>query len=90
MTNVEAEPNTLGSRTPGLLKQQVTAPVRFTDMVERMVGLGVERFLEVGPGSVLSGLIARISRPSRRASLSLASDVDAAVKFIGGDAAGAA
>ncbi|MEZ4218845.1 MAG: ACP S-malonyltransferase [Myxococcota bacterium] len=82
VTNVEAEPNREGDRIAGLLREQVTAPVRFTEMVERLRALGVERYLEVGPGSVLSGLIARIDRRARRAGISSLADLDAAVAFV--------
>ena len=70
VTNVEAKPNDQAARVPGLLRQQVTAPVRFKDMIVRMKSLGVDGFLEVGPGRVLSGLIARIERRARRANFS--------------------
>lgn len=70
VTNVEAEPNADPGRMAALLRAQVTAPVRFTEMVLRMRALGVDRFLEVGPGRVLSGLIARIERRAARANFS--------------------
>jgi [acyl-carrier-protein] S-malonyltransferase len=44
------------------LEQQVSAPVRWTDSVRKMLEAGVDHFLEVGPGRVLSGLVKRISR----------------------------
>ena len=71
VTNVEAEPNGDAAQIPELLERQVTAPVRFTEMVEKLAELGVDRFLEVGPGRVLTGLVARIqhgvvARASRR------------------------
>jgi [acyl-carrier-protein] S-malonyltransferase len=59
----------------GLLRAHVTAPVRFTEMVVRMRALGVDRFLEVGPGRVLSGLIARIERRAARANFSELSEL---------------
>lgn len=76
MTNVEAEPNSQGARIPELLRQQVTAPVRFADMIARMKEFGVDGFLEVGPGRVLSGLIARIERRARRANFSSLEDLE--------------
>jgi [acyl-carrier-protein] S-malonyltransferase len=76
VTNVEAEPNVAGSRVAGLLERQVTAPVRFTEMVEKLASLGVDRFLEVGPGRVLTGLVARIARRSMRASFGGLGDLD--------------
>ncbi len=84
VTNVEAEPNHEATRIPALLEQQVTAPVRFTEMMEKLGAIGVTRFLEVGPGRVLSGLLARIQRRSKRANLALSDDLGAAREFISG------
>ncbi|MBY0399216.1 ACP S-malonyltransferase [Myxococcota bacterium] len=78
VTNVEAEPNADPARMAELLRAQVTAPVRFTEMVLRMRALGVDRFLEVGPGRVLSGLIARIERRASRANFSEQSELEEA------------
>jgi [acyl-carrier-protein] S-malonyltransferase len=82
VSNVEAEPNTDGTRIPDLLRRQVTAPVRFTDMIARMQQLGVDQFLEVGPGRVLSGLVARIERRARRANFSSLAELDEVRQFI--------
>lgn len=87
ITNVEAEANSDGGRTAELLRAQVTAPVRFTEMVQQMKTLGVEQFLEIGPGRVLSGLIARIDRRSKRAGLSTLEDLEAAKNFVDGEPA---
>ncbi|WP_251712521.1 ACP S-malonyltransferase [Lactococcus ileimucosae] len=45
-----------------LLTRQVMEPVRFYESVETMKALGVERFIEVGPGKVLSGFIKKIDK----------------------------
>ena len=47
---------------PRLLVEQLTAPVRFTQSVAFLRDLGVDTFIEIGPGSVLSGLVRRIDR----------------------------
>jgi [acyl-carrier-protein] S-malonyltransferase len=60
VTNVEAEPNVDGSRIRDLLVRQVTSPVRWTESVTFMIGQGVTRFVEFGPGNVLAGLITKI------------------------------
>jgi [acyl-carrier-protein] S-malonyltransferase len=49
-------------RMAGLLVQQVTAPVKFTQAARGLVKEGVKTFVEVGPGNVLSGLVKRIDR----------------------------
>jgi len=70
VSNVDAQPNRAGERVARLLEAQVTAPVRFNDCVQRLGELGVRRVLEVGPGRVLSGLVARIDRKLQRAAVS--------------------
>ena len=85
VTNVEALLNDSGARVPALLERQVTAPVRFTEMIEKLTQLGVDRFLEVGPGRVLSGLVARIQRRSSRASFGSLSDLEDVRAFLAGD-----
>jgi [acyl-carrier-protein] S-malonyltransferase len=62
VTNVEAEPNADPGRVKELLVKQVCAPVRWDESVQRMVALGVESFVEIGPGKVLSGLVKRIAK----------------------------
>ncbi len=62
VSNVEAEPNSDSSRVRELLVKQVTAPVRWEESVALMAGAGVERFVEIGPGKVLCGLIKRIAK----------------------------
>lgn len=82
VTNVEATPNTDASRVAALLEAQVTAPVRFAEMVEKLVELGVTRVLEVGTGRVLNGLVARTARRLQRACLSTFGDMADAVSFV--------
>lgn len=48
------------------LARQLTSPVRWTESVRWMVERGVDRFVEVGPGAVLTGLIRRIDRSVER------------------------
>jgi [acyl-carrier-protein] S-malonyltransferase len=57
IANVTAEPVTSASEIRALLKRQVVAPVLWEDTVNRLVGLGVDTFVEIGSGSVLTGLI---------------------------------
>ena len=49
-------------RIGALLVEQLTAPVKFTQSVGALVREGVQTFIEVGPGTVLSGLVKRIDR----------------------------
>jgi len=61
VTNVEAEINTSKDRVKELLVHQVSSPVRWEESMQKMVGGGIERVLEIGPGKVLSGLMKRIN-----------------------------
>ncbi len=81
VTNVEAEPNRDAMRIPELLRRQVTAPVCFTASVERMAALGVTRVLEIGPGNILCGLVARTERGIARANLAKLDDLPRARSF---------
>jgi [acyl-carrier-protein] S-malonyltransferase len=75
VTNVEAAPNPDPGRIPELLRAQVTAPVRFTEMVRRLVADGVTSVLEVGPGRVMTGLVARIEARVERMALATADEI---------------
>jgi [acyl-carrier-protein] S-malonyltransferase len=52
-------------RLGSLLVDQLTAPVRFTQAAGELMRDGVTTFVEIGPGSVLSGLVKRIDRGAR-------------------------
>jgi len=52
-------------RLGSLLVDQLTAPVRFTQAAGELMRGGVTTFVEIGPGSVLSGLVRRIDRGAR-------------------------
>jgi [acyl-carrier-protein] S-malonyltransferase len=49
----------------GLLVEQLTAPVKFTQAASELAREGVKTFVEVGPGNVLSGLLRRIDKTAK-------------------------
>jgi len=57
VANVSAEPVEDPEVNRDLLVKQIVSPVKWTQSVEKMYQLGVRRFVEVGPGKVLTGLI---------------------------------
>ncbi|GIU81623.1 MAG: [acyl-carrier-protein] S-malonyltransferase [Acidobacteria bacterium] len=63
--NVSAELNKSGERARKALVEQVSSPVRWAESVSRLIQEGVETFVEIGPGKVLSGLIKQINRDVR-------------------------
>lgn len=60
VSNVDASPIGTATAVRNALLRQVASPVRWVESVQRMVSMGVKRFVEVGPGNVLTGLIKRI------------------------------
>ena len=69
IANVTAQPVLDPEAIRAELIEQVTAPVRWIATVEYMVGAGVDRFFELGPGTVLSGLLKRIAPEVARSSI---------------------
>ncbi|MDP2341365.1 MAG: ACP S-malonyltransferase [Deltaproteobacteria bacterium] len=59
VTNVDADANDDAARVRGLLVEQVTSPVRFTEIAAFLIGKGVTTFVEVGPGKALVGMVKR-------------------------------
>jgi [acyl-carrier-protein] S-malonyltransferase len=60
--NVDAEPNDVASKVAEALTRQVSSPVKWLQSVQKLRALGVEKFIEVGPGKVLTGLLRQIDR----------------------------
>jgi len=68
VVNVDARPVATGAAAREALVRQIDSPVRWVESVEWMTGEGgVDRFVEVGPGNVLCGLVKRIGREGRPA-----------------------
>ncbi len=59
--NVDALPHTSPEEIKANLVAQLTAPVRWTQIVENMTNDGISSYMELGPGTVLRGLISKIS-----------------------------
>ncbi len=62
VANVDAEPKRDGPSAIEALVRQVSMPVRWEESVRRMAAEGVRAYVELGPGSVLSGLVRKIHR----------------------------
>lgn len=67
--NVSAGPLTSAEEVRADLDAQLTANVRWTESVQHMLEHGVDTFVELGSGEVLSGLVRRIDRSAQRHSL---------------------
>jgi [acyl-carrier-protein] S-malonyltransferase len=62
VTNVDADTETTGSEAKDALVRQVSMPVRWEESVRLLIEEGVNTFVEVGPGRVLTGLLRQIER----------------------------
>ncbi|WP_415812430.1 ACP S-malonyltransferase [Mesobacillus thioparans] len=63
--NVTAEPMTEAAEIKKRLVEQLYSPVLWEDSVSKMLELGVDTFIEIGPGKVLSGLVKKVNRSAR-------------------------
>jgi [acyl-carrier-protein] S-malonyltransferase len=80
--NVDAEPVTNADDARVALVRQVSRPVRWQQTIERMIKDGANTFVEIGPGSVLSGLIGRIDKQVKRVAVESPDDFDQALEAI--------
>ncbi|HBB89063.1 MAG TPA: [acyl-carrier-protein] S-malonyltransferase [Blastocatellia bacterium] len=62
VTNVDAAANKAADAARDAVIRQVSAPVRWLESMQLLIQQGVENFIEVGPGKVLSGLMRQTSR----------------------------
>lgn len=76
ISNVTAAAVTDLTAAQETLVEQLTSPVRWTASMRTMLSAGVTRFIELGPGSVLAGLLKRIDRDAHVTSIGTAADVE--------------
>ena len=65
VTNADAAVITKAAAAREALVRQVSSAVRWLESVQLLIGEGVDTFVEVGPGKVLTGLMRQISREAR-------------------------
>jgi [acyl-carrier-protein] S-malonyltransferase len=82
LANVSAAKATSPAEISDLLVQQVTATVRWRESVQAMTALGVDRFIELGAGKVLAGLVKRIALDAATASAGSPADIEALLKVL--------
>ncbi|HPG83104.1 MAG TPA: ACP S-malonyltransferase [bacterium] len=73
--NVTAQPAQTSGEIRSLLERQLVSPVRWSEQVRRMAADGADEFIEIGAGSVLSGLVKRIAPEVRVRTVSTLKDV---------------
>jgi [acyl-carrier-protein] S-malonyltransferase len=77
VANVDAEPKRDGAAAIEALVRQVSGAVRWEAVVRRLASEGVRTYVEVGPGTVLAGLVRKIDRDAKVASLEDPAGLDA-------------
>jgi [acyl-carrier-protein] S-malonyltransferase len=86
VTNVDAQPATDGAAAIEALIRQISAPVRWEDVMRRLLADGATTFVEVGQGNVLSGLGKKVSREVTFLTMGSPDDLAAVEAAFGGRA----
>jgi [acyl-carrier-protein] S-malonyltransferase len=79
VANVDAQPKRTATEAIEALVRQVSSPVRWEDVVKRLIADGARTFVELGPGAVLAGLIKKIDRSVTVVSVEDANGLEAAL-----------
>ena len=82
VANVSAERATDPDEIRGLLVRQVTGTVRWRETMLACTAMGVDSFMELGAGKVLSGLVRRISPDSAAASAGTPAEIEAMLRLL--------
>lgn len=83
--NVTAKPMTEAAEIKKRLIEQLFSPVLWEDTVSKMLELGVDTFIEIGPGKVLSGLVKKVDRSARTFAIYDAETCEAAIAALKGE-----
>ncbi|HKQ07394.1 MAG TPA: ACP S-malonyltransferase [Blastocatellia bacterium] len=83
ITNVDAATITSGEQARAALVRQVASPVRWGESVKQLLDAGVTRFVELGPGKVLSGLIKQMQPEAQILNVEDAPSLEATAASVG-------
>ena len=79
ISNVTARPHGGAGDIRRLLTEQVVSPVRWEDSIRYLLGEGFARFIELGPGTALSGFLKRIDKEAQMLNIADVTSLDATV-----------
>ena len=82
VANVDGEPRRGAAASIDALVRQVSSPVRWEDVMRRLASEGVHKYVEVGPGAVLTGLGRKILRDASFANFEVPEDLDAVAALL--------
>ncbi len=80
VANVDGQPKRDAKSAIEALVRQVSSPVRWEDVVKRLIADGATTFVELGPGSILAGLVKKIDRSVSVMSIENADGLKSALK----------
>jgi len=84
VANVDGRAHSAAADWPGLLSAQLCSPVRWRQSLETLAGMGATRFVEIGPGGVLTGLARRTVPDALASAVATPDDLDKLVNAIAG------
>lgn len=83
--NIDARPHQSGREWSSLLSAQLCSPVRWRQTVQHMVADGVDTFVELGPGGILTGMVKRIAPDRRGLTVGTPHDIDHLLEVLSGE-----
>ena len=83
VSNVDAKPHNRGSEWATLLSAQLSSPVRWKQCLLTMSENGINNFVELGPGGILTGMAKRTLAEARTLSISTPDELDKLIQWIG-------
>ncbi len=89
VANVDSAVHTVANDFNSLLNAQLCSPVRWRQSLHTLESQGATTFVEVGPGSVLTGLVKRTLKSASRITVNTPADVDSMLETIGNATASA-
>jgi [acyl-carrier-protein] S-malonyltransferase len=84
ISNVTAQPHEAPADIHRRLVEQVTSPVRWEDSMRYLLAEGFTRFIELGPGTALTGFMKRIDKTAQALNVADAASLEATAKALGG------
>ena len=82
--NIDGEAHSTADPWQGLLHDQLTGSVRWSRTLANMVDAGYATFVEIGPGTALTGMVKRTARAAQRINVTAPGDLDALLEALGG------